>query len=547
MGPHLRGPALLPRIAVAALLPLIGSWSAPPPAAPQDAPPETEESIRAGKVLYEQRCMACHGIEGDGNGLAAPYLNPPPRDFTDIIYKIHSTASGERPLDADLFRTLTNGMPGTAMPAWTTLSADERWQLVHYVKTFAAEDFAEELDEEALVELPATEGLADEITLQRGAKLYEILKCGECHGETGRGNGPSATTLQDEFGNPMWPADLTRTDLFRGGDGVIDIARSFMTGLGTTPMPSYMDYFAVFAEAQDLPPDQQILRVSADENALALSHYVLSMADGQKPRREALEVQATFTDEEIPDDPDSPLWDEADWVELKLSTQLTVPPRWPFATIDEIAVAALYNERELGLSLEWGDHTEDLEHAEDAGELAGEPGLAASEVILPTRDDLAEFRNGTFADALSVLFPPAAGEGTRKPYFAMGAPDAPLQALSFRADRGAQKSTRRGFDAPPEDVEELFANARFDDGRWKLVLKMTIEDDERFLPGNYLPIAFAAWDGGNGENGSRCSLSSWYWFVVKPRPSVAPLLWAALAFVLFGALELRWIKRLRAA
>lgn len=517
-------------------------------------PPANEETVQAGKIIYDMRCAACHGLEGDGEGFAAPHMLPQPRDFTDIVYKLRSTATGERPLEIDLFRTVSQGIPGTPMTSWQEiLSEQQRWQVVEYIKTFAAEDWAEALPEDAIIKLPDSEGVADETTLARGKKLYEVLKCGECHGDGGKGNGPSARTVQDEFGNPMWPADLTRPDLFRGGSGIRDVARAFITGLGTTPMPSYDDYFTLFSENEDLPEDQEILHVPGEDNALALAHYVLSLGGKEKPRREEQQILASYTHGEIPGDPDSPEWNKTPGVIMKLSAQLTVPPRWQFANVDRLLVDALYNDKELGILVQWDDRTEDREHEEDDYKF----GVRSKSVILPTRDDLAKLRQKAFADALSIQFPAGTGAGAKRPFFALGEPEAPVESWRWQAspldqadnrppqERGGERFTAKGFHLQPENVEKLFTNAKYDDGRWKVVFKAPLREDGRFKPGKYVPIAFTAWDGANGESGTRCAISSWYWLVLKPQGSVAPYAYGLLGFVVIGLGEFFLIKRLK--
>src|SRR5690606_38278454 len=83
----------------------------------------------AGKPLYDLRCAPCHGIKGDGNGPAAELLDPRPRDFTSGIYKIRTT-SNKVPTDQDIFRIITEGMPGTSMPGWAVLPEKDRCNLV---------------------------------------------------------------------------------------------------------------------------------------------------------------------------------------------------------------------------------------------------------------------------------------------------------------------------------------------------------------------------------------------------------------------------------
>ena len=95
-----------------------------------------------GKVVYERKCAPCHGVKGDGKGAAAELLDPKPRDFTSGIYKVRTSAN-KVPSDQDLFRLVTNGMPGTSMPGWAVLPEKDRWNVVAYIKTFAADKFKE--------------------------------------------------------------------------------------------------------------------------------------------------------------------------------------------------------------------------------------------------------------------------------------------------------------------------------------------------------------------------------------------------------------------
>ncbi len=90
-----------------------------------------------GKVIYDDKCAHCHGAEGKGDGSGADRLSPRPRDFTRGQYKIRSTESRELPTDDDLFRIVTDGMPGTSMPGWPGLSNEERRAVVAYIKTFS--------------------------------------------------------------------------------------------------------------------------------------------------------------------------------------------------------------------------------------------------------------------------------------------------------------------------------------------------------------------------------------------------------------------------
>jgi mono/diheme cytochrome c family protein len=84
--------------------------------------------------LYRRHCVHCHGINGDGRGPTARFLNPYPRDYRQAVYKFKSTYNPARPTDDDLHRVLMNGVPGTAMPSFSLLPNSEVEALIEYVK-----------------------------------------------------------------------------------------------------------------------------------------------------------------------------------------------------------------------------------------------------------------------------------------------------------------------------------------------------------------------------------------------------------------------------
>ncbi len=107
----------------------------------REAPvPGSPELRKHGESLFQGLCAGCHGKNGRGNGRFAPFLNPKPRDFTGRTFK-QLVASDIEAIDIGLYRTLSLGIKGTAMPAWSALSPRDRWALVHYVKTFASGGF----------------------------------------------------------------------------------------------------------------------------------------------------------------------------------------------------------------------------------------------------------------------------------------------------------------------------------------------------------------------------------------------------------------------
>jgi mono/diheme cytochrome c family protein len=207
-------------------------------------------NAEVGKQLYRRFCIGCHGDRGDGMGenanyVAGPYIgvqyaSPLPRNFVLGLFKCRSTPTGTLPLDSDLFDTIGRGIYTTYMPSWRPLTPEARADLVAYVKTFSSR-FKDEKPGEPIKMTPETPDTPDSVA--RGKELYQkTLKCFECHGNEGRGDGPSASTLRDNLGNPIKPFDFTEGTRFKCGSTDEDLFRIFMTGLDGTPMPSWADY-----------------------------------------------------------------------------------------------------------------------------------------------------------------------------------------------------------------------------------------------------------------------------------------------------------------
>ena len=93
----------------------------------------TQINLDAGESLFRVEaqptaCKICHGVSGNGFGMMAPGLNPPPRNFTcDETMK-------EIP-DGQLFWIIRNGSPGTGMPAFRELQDKQIWQLILYLRS----------------------------------------------------------------------------------------------------------------------------------------------------------------------------------------------------------------------------------------------------------------------------------------------------------------------------------------------------------------------------------------------------------------------------
>lgn len=88
-------------------------------------PASPPDPTRAG-ALYAQQCAACHGPSGQGDGPLAASLNPPPIAFTDA-----ERAARRSPFA--LYEVISQGLEGTAMTSFSSLSEEDRWALAFYV------------------------------------------------------------------------------------------------------------------------------------------------------------------------------------------------------------------------------------------------------------------------------------------------------------------------------------------------------------------------------------------------------------------------------
>jgi len=417
----------------------------------------------AAKALYELKCVGCHGQKGDGKGPAAELLSPPPRDFTSGIYKIRTTA-GKAPSDQDLFRVITDGMPGTSMPSWAVLPEKERWNLVAYVKAFAADKFKEPTKK---ADLPKEVASSTE-SIKRGKEMFEAIECNKCHGTEGRADGPSRPELKDEWGHPIAPANLTKRWNFRGGASRTDIATRLTVGVLGTPMPTFID------------------SVEKPEDIWHLTNYIMSL--GPDSPHYATLVSVTAVTDAIPEDPNADFWKKLTPNNIPLMGQVIIDPRNFNPSIDLVSVRAVYNDKEIAFHLTWDD-----------------PSQSAAD---PARK--------LFADAISLQFPPQPSSGPERPYFLMGDSSDAVYLLRWENGKGVTESTANG----PTKIAaiqgaEATGKAVYANGQYRLVMRRPLvsksETRPTFTPAVFMPVAFQAWDGGAGESGPKMSLTSWYY------------------------------------
>ena len=367
-------------------------------------PPSSAKIIALGKQVYSQQCTACHGTGGRGDGEAAYLLYPKPRDFVAARFRLVST--WERvPTDQDLFDTISRGMPGSAMPSWGHLPAEQRWALVYYVKSLAEKPLEIKAQKVPNADGGGGQGIIqppnappfDAAAKTRALELYKDA-CASCHGATGRGDGTEKQV--DEEGYPTRPRDLT-TGVFKGNPDPISLYRHIIAGIPGSPMP-----MSDWAWGSD---------------AWHLVNYVRSLSSDTQ--RERVEMKKFTIDavrvKTLPDHPESGIWGSAPPVNLHL-----MPLWWRSNRPEEVTVRAVHDGKELAILMIWQDDT----------------------------NDHTALRPQDFRDAAAIQFSLTANP----PFFAMGATAAPVNIWMWKSERQAD------LEPAFQELEKIYPNLGID-------------------------------------------------------------------------------------
>jgi mono/diheme cytochrome c family protein len=514
-----------------------------PTATQTPAGPTAREQPSDGKELYANYCAACHGEKGDGQGLAARFLYPRPRDFGSAKFRLASTIN-HMPTDQDLMHVLTRGMPGSAMFPFGHLSDADRQALIVYLRqlTHAAvvarvrataapdadltsvdQDVEELLRPGDVIVVPADLPASSAESIARGRDIFGAKGaggCASCHGQTGTGEG--VQDQRDDSGMAIRPRDFTR-GIFKGGREPEELYARIVYGMAGTPMPS--NTLLKPAEVGDVI--NFILSLSRSSAQAGAQHH--------RTRLIAKRLAASLPDD-IPED----AWHDASPAAIVVS-----PLWWRVYEEPDLQVQALHDDRSLALRLTWRDATRNDQavRPQDFEDMAAvqlfkgerEPFLgmgAAGKTV-----DLWMWRAGwqgkpaAYAD-VDTAYPHMAvdlypfekpGSGARR-----HAPEnQPEPFLTARAAGNLRSDPSQAFTGNslearglgsvtmlPRVSQLVSATGHWQDGHWTVTLRRPLsvkaEDGLPLSPGDRLSIAFAIWDGAARDRNGQKLVSIWH-------------------------------------
>jgi mono/diheme cytochrome c family protein len=491
--------------------------------------------LAAGKALYLNYCQACHGETGDGNGPAARYLYPKPRNFRTGKFRLVTTVN-RIASDDDLLRVITRGMPGSAMFPFAHLGEDERRALVAYVRHLTRKGLEDLMRQAAaaegkvlrpahlarLVDPLVTPGKPIQVpdnlppygpeSIARGRQSYGP-ECAACHGKTGKGEG--AQSNRDEDGYLALPRDYTR-GIFKGGRETRQLYARILVGMPGGPMI----------------PARESMKPQAIGD---LINFIKSLSDPSaqaqvEHKRTRLLVKRVA--ETLPDKVS-----DAAWKSAPAARVVVTPLWWRNSPEPDLEVAGLHDGKALALRLTWKDPTcndrpvrpQDFEDMAAVQLFRGKPepflGMGTADKPLDVWLWRASWRGGsagfpdvnsTYPNMVVDFYPPEKfGKGGREPFLTAKAAGNPL-ADPGRAFTGGNLRAR-GFGTltmRPRVSQVVSAAAEYKGGRWTVVLRRPLRVNKdaglALAPGDKLSVAFALWDGAAHDRNGQKLVSIWH-------------------------------------
>ncbi len=517
-----------------------------------------------GTAVYDKYCSQCHGDQGAGDGPAADFVDPKPRDFTTGVFKFRSTQSGQLPQEEDLIRVVRDGIPGTSMPAFGHIGDAKVNAVVKHIQPFYQATIDRDKEEGFYPPQVAETGNPPKINdakIAHGREVYLESGCGDCHGYQGRADGPSALTLVDDYDAAILPANLHRGWEFRSGHSLEDIFKAFTTGISGTPMASFADAISV-------------------DDRWDLAAYVASLSSAEEYPTSP-QVTGALVDE-LPQTMDDEIWDTAQKAYFPLTGQMMWDPVNTHPMIRSVSVRAVHDGTKLVLLCEWDDPSYSFEGASAPEAASDDDDWGFEEEGSEEEGDFDDFFSdeeessnvSVLPDQFAIQFPTGIPADNERPYFVMGddknavnlwrwSHDGSLTAVEAAADgqTGHQNlwtefvgpvsisnQIAKGRDKVSENSEalEIKGQLHYRNGQYRLMLTRDLQggsdNDIQLEPGRFVPMLFWAWDGHRQDSDAKACISSWY-FLNLEQPVDKKVYVKTAAAVALTLLFLWWATR----
>ena len=156
-----------------------------------------------------------------------------------------------------------------------------------------------------------------------------------------------------------------------------------------------------------------------------------------------------------------------------------------------------------------------------------------------------------FSDAFAVQFPVRLEDV--RPYFLSGDSQQPVNLWSFDAGKGLSEQNARGMarvEEQPPQSQDLAGGGSWEEGRWTLLFRRALDTrdtdrDVQFRAEYFIPIAFFAWDGHDGQSGGVRSISSWYYLYLRRPTPDSVYMYPAVAMALTALVGIGVARRAR--
>jgi hypothetical protein len=192
--------------------------------------------------------------------------------------------------------------------------------------------------------------------------------------------------------------------------------------------------------------------------------------------------------------------------------------RWFTPAVSGVWVQALHDGQTVAVRVSWTDRSQSPDSAwlEFTGKVLG----------TVVHDDSTPPAPGLWPDQLALQFPLTIPEGFERPFFIMGTTSQPVYQWRWSSTGGTSAGLARGIESfTPKAGAPLAAQAVYTDGQWQVVFTRSLATPDtanelQLRSGRAIPLAVFAWDGSNGETGTRMALSAWY-FIALDTPATA--------------------------